>query len=47
MPIEIFDLSEPADTPDGFNGDLDAILRPMQRGILEFTGCSVLRPQVR
>ena len=33
-------------TPDGFNGDLDAILRPMQRGILEFTGFSVLRPQV-
>ena len=32
--------------PDGFNGDLDAILRPIQRGILEFTGFSVLRPQV-
>ncbi len=33
-------------TPDGFNGDLKAILRPLQRGILEFTGFSVLRPQV-
>jgi NAD(P)H dehydrogenase (quinone) len=32
--------------PDGFNGDLDAMLRPMQRGILEFTGFSALRPQV-
>lgn len=32
--------------PDGFNGDLEAILRPLQRGILEFTGFSVLRPQV-
>jgi len=28
------------------NGDLDAILRPIQRGILEFTGFSVLRPEV-
>jgi NAD(P)H dehydrogenase (quinone) len=33
-------------TPDGFNGDLDAVLRPMQRGMLEFTGFSVLRPEV-
>lgn len=32
--------------PGGFNGDLDAILRPLQRGILQFTGFSVLRPQV-
>lgn len=32
--------------PDGFNGDLEAILRPIQRGILEFTGFSVLRPAV-
>jgi NAD(P)H dehydrogenase (quinone) len=31
---------------DGFNGDLDAILRPIQRGMLEFTGFSVLAPQV-
>lgn len=33
-------------TAEGFNGDLDAILRPVQRGILEFTGFSVLAPQV-
>ncbi|GAA5174935.1 NAD(P)H-dependent oxidoreductase [Niveibacterium umoris] len=33
-------------TPEGFNGDLDAILRPIQRGMLEFTGFSVLKPQV-
>lgn len=32
--------------PEGFNGDLDAILRPLHRGILEFTGFSVLRPEV-
>lgn len=31
---------------DGLNGDLDAILRPIQRGMLEFTGFSVLQPQV-
>lgn len=30
----------------GFNGDLDAVLRPIQRGMLEFCGCSVLAPQV-
>lgn len=29
----------------GWNGDLDAILRPIHRGILEFTGFSVLAPQ--
>lgn len=33
MPIDILDISEAADTADGFNGHLDAILRPMQRGI--------------
>jgi NAD(P)H dehydrogenase (quinone) len=32
--------------PAGFNGDLDAILRPIQRGILNFTGFAVLAPQV-
>lgn len=32
--------------PEGFNGDLEAILRPIHRGMLEFTGFSVLRPQV-
>ena len=37
---------EAAYLADGFNGDLDAILRPIQRGVLEFTGFSVLAPQV-
>ena len=37
---------EAAYRADGFNGDLDAILRPVQRGILNFTGFSVLAPQV-
>ncbi|NJR59827.1 MAG: NAD(P)H-dependent oxidoreductase [Cyanobacteria bacterium CRU_2_1] len=31
---------------DGFNGDIDAILRPIQRGILEFTGFNVLSPHI-
>lgn len=31
---------------DGFNGDINAILRPIQRGILEFCGFAVLRPQI-
>lgn len=31
---------------DGFNGDLSSILRPLQRGILEFTGFTVLEPHV-
>lgn len=30
----------------GFNGDLAGILRPLHRGILEFTGFTVLQPQV-
>ena len=30
----------------GFNGDIDAILRPVQRGILQFVGFDVLRPQI-
>ncbi|WP_257668811.1 NAD(P)H-dependent oxidoreductase [Parapedobacter tibetensis] len=30
----------------GLNGDLAGILRPLHRGILEFTGFSVLRPHV-
>lgn len=30
---------------DGWNGDLDAILRPIHRGVFEFTGFSVLEPQ--
>jgi NAD(P)H dehydrogenase (quinone) len=37
---------EAAYLADGFNGDLDAILRPIQRGMLEFTGFSVLAPEV-
>ena len=31
---------------DGFNGDMDAILRPIQRGILQFLGFDVLAPQI-
>jgi NAD(P)H dehydrogenase (quinone) len=31
---------------DGFNGDIDAILRPIQRGMLEFVGFDVLRPNI-
>ena len=30
----------------GFNGDIQGILRPIQRGIFEFTGCSVLEPHI-
>lgn len=30
----------------GFNGDMDAILRPIQRGILQFLGFDVLAPQI-
>ena len=37
---------EAAYLEDGFNGDLNAMLRPMQRGMLNFTGFSVLQPQV-
>lgn len=37
---------EGAYAEDGFNGDLSAMLRPMQRGMLNFTGFSVLQPQV-
>lgn len=33
-------------TREGFNGDIDAILRPIQRGILEFLGFEVLAPQI-
>ena len=31
---------------NGFNGDINVILRPIQRGILEFCGFGVLRPQI-
>jgi NAD(P)H dehydrogenase (quinone) len=37
---------QPAYEPGGFNGDLAAILRPVQRGMLAFQGYSVLAPQV-
>ncbi len=33
-------------TADGFNGDLQAVLRPIHRGMLEFTGFEVLAPQI-
>jgi NAD(P)H dehydrogenase (quinone) len=32
--------------PDGFQGDMMGILRPLHRGILEFTGFTVLAPHV-
>jgi NAD(P)H dehydrogenase (quinone) len=30
----------------GFNGDIHAILRPIQRGMLQFVGFEVLAPQI-
>jgi len=30
----------------GFNGDITAMLRPVQRGILQFVGFDVLEPQI-
>jgi len=30
----------------GFNGDIDAILRPIQRGVLRFVGFDVLAPHI-
>jgi NAD(P)H dehydrogenase (quinone) len=33
-------------TPDAFNGDINGILRPIHRGIFEFCGFSVLKPQI-
>lgn len=32
--------------PGGFNGDINAILRPVQRGMFQFVGFSVLAPQI-
>ena len=32
--------------PGGFNGDIDAILRPIHRGMLRFTGWDVLAPHI-
>jgi NAD(P)H dehydrogenase (quinone) len=31
---------------DGLNGDINAVLRPIQRGILQFTGFDVLAPHI-
>ena len=36
----------PAYLKSGFNGDIHAILRPIQRGILQFVGFEVLAPQI-
>lgn len=36
----------PVYQPGGWNGDLQAILRPIQRGIFRFTGFQVLSPHV-
>jgi NAD(P)H dehydrogenase (quinone) len=32
--------------PGGFNGDINSVLRPVQRGMLEFVGFSVLASQI-
>jgi NAD(P)H dehydrogenase (quinone) len=37
---------EPAYHKGGWNGDINAILRPIQRGILRFTGWDVLAPHI-
>jgi NAD(P)H dehydrogenase (quinone) len=37
---------EEAYLPEGFNGDIKSILRPIQRGILQFVGFSVLKPHI-
>ena len=31
---------------DGFTGDIDAILRPIQRGMFYFVGFDILAPQI-
>ena len=36
----------PAYVKGGFNGDIHAILRPVQRGMLQFVGFEVLAPQI-
>ena len=36
----------PAYQAGGFNGDIEAILRPIQRGMLRFTGWDVLAPNI-
>ncbi|MBC8257859.1 MAG: NAD(P)H-dependent oxidoreductase [SAR324 cluster bacterium] len=37
---------EPAYNKGGFNGDIDSILKPIQRGMLKFTGFDVLSPHI-
>jgi NAD(P)H dehydrogenase (quinone) len=37
---------EAAYQPDGFNGDINGVLRPIQRGMFEFLGYDVLKPQI-
>jgi NAD(P)H dehydrogenase (quinone) len=37
---------EEAYARDGFNGDIEGILRPIHRGMLQFTGFDVLAPHV-
>jgi len=37
---------EAAYQSDGFNGDINGILRPIQRGMLQFLGYDVLKPQI-
>ncbi len=37
---------EEAYKPGGFNGDIHSILKPIQRGMLRFTGFDVLAPQI-
>lgn len=32
--------------PDGFNGDINGVLRPIQRGMFQFLGYDVLKPQI-
>ena len=32
--------------PDGLNGDISSMLRPIHRGIFQFTGFTVLQPQI-
>jgi len=37
---------EAAYQPGGFNGDINGVLRPIQRGMLQFVGYDVLKPQI-
>ena len=46
--VASFTTGGPAETylPNGFNGDIDGVLRPIQRGILQFVGFDVLHPHI-